>query len=194
MAHHHRKKKPIEYFFVDINDPNYYKRIKVTRACLSCRKRKSKCDVGVPGTKACSNCTKHNKPCEFAKSEDKKTWMPMPESSVSTPLSMPLPTPPSEREFDDWIPPKHQQSTFSPILEMPPTVNNDFQAQAIQPSQYAFLDPTFPPPLFPNIDHAVPTNAFDLHVSPIVDSSLASPSTIEQPLYFVHLSSRHELK
>ncbi|KAI8068311.1 hypothetical protein BC940DRAFT_299666 [Gongronella butleri] len=62
---HLRKKKPVQYFFVDINDPDYYKRIKVTRACVSCRKRKSKCDLGVPGTGSCSNCIKYNKQCEF---------------------------------------------------------------------------------------------------------------------------------
>ncbi|KAI8337749.1 hypothetical protein BC941DRAFT_513584 [Chlamydoabsidia padenii] len=63
-----RKKKPVQYFFVDINDPDYYKRIKVAQACTDCRKRKSKCDIGKPGSGPCSSCRKHNKVCEFTSS------------------------------------------------------------------------------------------------------------------------------
>lgn len=38
----HPKKKITEYHFIDVNDPERYKKIKVTRACDFCRKRKSK--------------------------------------------------------------------------------------------------------------------------------------------------------
>ncbi|KAI8333220.1 hypothetical protein BD560DRAFT_415022 [Blakeslea trispora] len=61
-----RKKKTIEYHFVDMNDPDRYKKLKVTRACNFCRKRKSKCDVGVPGSGTCSNCKKSNRICQFS--------------------------------------------------------------------------------------------------------------------------------
>ncbi|OBZ89516.1 hypothetical protein A0J61_02442 [Choanephora cucurbitarum] len=61
-----RKKKAIEYHFVDMNDPDRYKKLKVARACDFCRKRKSKCDVGVPGSSTCSNCKKSNRICQFS--------------------------------------------------------------------------------------------------------------------------------
>jgi hypothetical protein len=38
----HRKKKPVEFHFVDMNDPGRYKKLKVARACDFCRRRKSK--------------------------------------------------------------------------------------------------------------------------------------------------------
>lgn len=38
----HRKKKPVEFHFVDMNDPDRYKKLKVARACDFCRRRKSK--------------------------------------------------------------------------------------------------------------------------------------------------------
>lgn len=37
-----RKKKPVEFHFVDMNDPERYKKLKVARACDFCRRRKSK--------------------------------------------------------------------------------------------------------------------------------------------------------
>jgi hypothetical protein len=36
------KKKPVEFHFVDMNDPEIYKKLKVARACDFCRRRKSK--------------------------------------------------------------------------------------------------------------------------------------------------------
>ncbi|CAO3596497.1 unnamed protein product [Absidia cylindrospora] len=75
------KKKPVQYFFVDINDPDYYKRIKVARACKDCRKRKSKCDIGKPGSGSCSSCQKHNKICEFTTT----TTTTLPSSSTAAP-------------------------------------------------------------------------------------------------------------
>ncbi|CEP10116.1 hypothetical protein [Parasitella parasitica] len=62
----HRKKKTVEYHFVDMNDPDRYKKIKVARACDFCRKRKSKCDIGIPGSGTCSNCKKSNTICIFS--------------------------------------------------------------------------------------------------------------------------------
>ncbi|KAG2209839.1 hypothetical protein INT47_001988, partial [Mucor saturninus] len=61
-----RKKKTIEYHFVDMNDPDRYKKLKVGRACDFCRRRKSKCDIGVPGSGTCSNCKKSNQTCIFS--------------------------------------------------------------------------------------------------------------------------------
>ncbi|KAL9545327.1 hypothetical protein MBANPS3_007201 [Mucor bainieri] len=61
-----RRKKAVEYHFVDMNDPDRYKKIKVARACDFCRKRKSKCDVGIPGSGTCSNCKKSNNTCIFS--------------------------------------------------------------------------------------------------------------------------------
>ncbi|KAI8081940.1 uncharacterized protein B0P05DRAFT_489781 [Gilbertella persicaria] len=61
-----RKKKTVEYHFVDMNDPDRYKKLKVARACDFCRKRKSKCDLGVPGSGTCSNCKKSNQNCIFS--------------------------------------------------------------------------------------------------------------------------------
>ncbi|KAG1051996.1 hypothetical protein G6F43_005837 [Rhizopus delemar] len=62
----HPKKKITEYHFIDVNDPERYKKIKVTRACDFCRKRKSKCDLGVPGSGSCSNCKKAKIQCKFS--------------------------------------------------------------------------------------------------------------------------------
>ncbi|KAI8095736.1 hypothetical protein BDF21DRAFT_406600 [Thamnidium elegans] len=62
----HRKKKPVEFHFVDMNDPDRYKKLKVTRACDFCRRRKSKCDIGIPGSGTCSNCQKHQMVCIFS--------------------------------------------------------------------------------------------------------------------------------
>ncbi|KAI7904025.1 uncharacterized protein BX663DRAFT_353029 [Cokeromyces recurvatus] len=61
-----RKKKAIKYHFIDMNDPNRYKKLKVTRACDFCRKRKSKCDLGIPGSGTCSNCKKAKNMCVFS--------------------------------------------------------------------------------------------------------------------------------
>ncbi|GAA5802357.1 hypothetical protein HPULCUR_007821 [Helicostylum pulchrum] len=61
-----RKKKTIEYHFVDMNDPDRYKKLKVARACDFCRRRKSKCDIGIPGSGTCSNCKKANHICIFS--------------------------------------------------------------------------------------------------------------------------------
>lgn len=61
-----RKKKPVEFHFVDMNDPERYKKLKVARACDFCRRRKSKCDIGVPGSGTCSNCQKHQMVCIFS--------------------------------------------------------------------------------------------------------------------------------
>ncbi|CEP15062.1 hypothetical protein [Parasitella parasitica] len=61
-----RKKKPVEFHFVDMNDPDRYKKLKVARACDFCRRRKSKCDIGIPGSGTCSNCHKHQMVCIFS--------------------------------------------------------------------------------------------------------------------------------
>ncbi|KAI9497593.1 hypothetical protein BDB00DRAFT_582628 [Zychaea mexicana] len=61
-----REKKPVEYYFIDMNDPGRYKKLKVSHACDFCRQRKSKCDVGVPGSGVCSNCRKANVVCVFS--------------------------------------------------------------------------------------------------------------------------------
>ncbi|KAI8376996.1 hypothetical protein BD560DRAFT_349198 [Blakeslea trispora] len=61
-----RKKKPVEFHFVDMNDPERYKKLKVARACDFCRRRKSKCDIGIPGSGTCSNCQKHKTMCIFS--------------------------------------------------------------------------------------------------------------------------------
>ncbi|KAL9543203.1 hypothetical protein PS6_009405 [Mucor atramentarius] len=61
-----RRKKAVEYHFVNMNDPDRYKKIKVSRACDFCRKRKSKCDIGIPGSGTCSNCKKSNNICIFS--------------------------------------------------------------------------------------------------------------------------------
>ncbi|CAO3613562.1 unnamed protein product [Mucor fragilis] len=61
-----RRKKAVEYHFVDMNDPDRYKKIKVARACDFCRRRKSKCDIGIPGSGTCSNCKKSNNTCIFS--------------------------------------------------------------------------------------------------------------------------------
>ncbi|GAN07812.1 hypothetical protein MAM1_0177d07316 [Mucor ambiguus] len=61
-----RRKKAVEYHFVDMNDPDRYKKIKVARACDFCRKRKSKCDIGIPGSGTCSNCKKASNTCIFS--------------------------------------------------------------------------------------------------------------------------------
>ncbi|KAI8367874.1 hypothetical protein EDC96DRAFT_480121 [Choanephora cucurbitarum] len=61
-----RKKKPVEFHFVDMNDPERYKKLKVARACDFCRRRKSKCDIGIPGSGTCSNCQKHKTVCIFS--------------------------------------------------------------------------------------------------------------------------------
>ncbi|KAI9472195.1 MAG: hypothetical protein EXX96DRAFT_583220 [Benjaminiella poitrasii] len=61
-----RKKKAVKYHFVDMNDPDRYKKLKVARACDFCRKRKSKCDIGIPGSGTCSNCKKAKNVCVFS--------------------------------------------------------------------------------------------------------------------------------
>ncbi|KAI8647754.1 hypothetical protein BD408DRAFT_407769 [Parasitella parasitica] len=66
MSRQHRKKKTVEYHFVNVNDPDRYKKMKVARACDFCRKRKSKCDIGIPGSGTCSNCKKSNTICIFS--------------------------------------------------------------------------------------------------------------------------------
>ncbi|CAO3677867.1 hypothetical protein G6F70_006148 [Rhizopus microsporus] len=63
------RKKFTEYQFIDVNDPERYKKIKVIRACDFCRKRKSKCDLAVPGAGMCSNCKKANINCVFSSSD-----------------------------------------------------------------------------------------------------------------------------
>jgi hypothetical protein len=37
-----RRKKTTEFHFVNMNDPDRYKKLKVSRACDFCRKRKTK--------------------------------------------------------------------------------------------------------------------------------------------------------
>ncbi|KAI7859669.1 hypothetical protein BDC45DRAFT_530895 [Circinella umbellata] len=64
------KKKPVEFYFVDMNDPGRYKKLKVLKACDFCRQRKSKCDIGVPGSGICSNCRKANICCVFSSNKD----------------------------------------------------------------------------------------------------------------------------
>ncbi|KAI9259371.1 hypothetical protein BY458DRAFT_517170 [Sporodiniella umbellata] len=59
-------KKVTEYHFIDVNDPERYKKIKVSRACDLCRKRKSKCDLGIPGSGSCSNCKRTQTQCVFS--------------------------------------------------------------------------------------------------------------------------------
>ncbi|CAG8505394.1 10052_t:CDS:2 [Ambispora gerdemannii] len=55
----------MEYVFVD--DLHRYKRLKVTRACESCRRRKVKCDGGSGGTQTpCSSCRKLKIDCIFS--------------------------------------------------------------------------------------------------------------------------------
>ncbi|KAI8880257.1 hypothetical protein K501DRAFT_335519 [Backusella circina FSU 941] len=66
-----QRKKKTEYHFVDMNDPDRYKKLKVARACEFCRKRKSKCDIGIPGSGTCSNCKKANNICIFSPSSIK---------------------------------------------------------------------------------------------------------------------------
>ncbi|KAG2177599.1 hypothetical protein INT44_008111 [Umbelopsis vinacea] len=64
-----------EFHFVDMEDPNRYKRLKVLRACDFCRKRKVKlvpksttnlkCDLPQPNSGTCSNCQRARQPCTF---------------------------------------------------------------------------------------------------------------------------------
>ncbi|CAG8657127.1 20217_t:CDS:2 [Gigaspora margarita] len=55
----------MEYVFVD--DLHRYKRLKVTRACESCRRRKVKCDGGSGGSQTpCSSCRKLKIDCIFS--------------------------------------------------------------------------------------------------------------------------------
>ncbi|KAI8876696.1 hypothetical protein K501DRAFT_231565 [Backusella circina FSU 941] len=61
-----RRKKTTEFHFVNMNDPDRYKKLKVARACDFCRKRKTKCDVGIPGSGTCSNCKKSSNICVFS--------------------------------------------------------------------------------------------------------------------------------
>ncbi|KAI8138548.1 hypothetical protein BJV82DRAFT_287256 [Fennellomyces sp. T-0311] len=68
-----RKKKPVEYYFIDMNDPSRYKKLKVSRACDFCRQRKSKCDIGIPGSGVCSNCRKANVICVFSNNSKEET-------------------------------------------------------------------------------------------------------------------------
>ncbi|KAI8582397.1 hypothetical protein K450DRAFT_226989 [Umbelopsis ramanniana AG] len=55
-----------EFHFVDMEDPNRYKRLKVLRACDFCRKRKVKCDLPQPNSGTCSNCQRARQPCTFS--------------------------------------------------------------------------------------------------------------------------------
>ncbi|KAI9317474.1 hypothetical protein BX666DRAFT_2026755 [Dichotomocladium elegans] len=64
--------KPIEFFFIDMNDPGRYKKLKVAHACDFCRRRKSKCDLGTPGSGVCSNCQKAHISCVFESQPLKK--------------------------------------------------------------------------------------------------------------------------
>ncbi|KAI7869673.1 hypothetical protein BDF14DRAFT_1879849 [Spinellus fusiger] len=66
MTTNHRKNKAVEFHFVDMHDPNRYKKLKVAQACDFCRRRKSKCDIGIPNSGTCSNCQKHKKQCIFS--------------------------------------------------------------------------------------------------------------------------------
>ncbi|CAG8564316.1 5164_t:CDS:2, partial [Paraglomus occultum] len=62
----------MEYVFVD--DLHRYKRLKVTRACESCRRRKVKCDGGSGGTQTpCSSCRKLKIECIFSNMAVKRT-------------------------------------------------------------------------------------------------------------------------
>ncbi|CAG8609545.1 8155_t:CDS:2 [Ambispora leptoticha] len=62
----------MEYVFVD--DLHRYKRLKVTRACESCRRRKVKCDGGSGGTQTpCSSCRKLKIDCIFSNMAIKRT-------------------------------------------------------------------------------------------------------------------------
>ncbi|KAL0093404.1 hypothetical protein F4703DRAFT_1705388, partial [Phycomyces blakesleeanus] len=54
------------YRFIDMNDPNRYQTIKVSKACDHCRRRKSKCDLGVPGSGTCTNCKRAHTVCSFS--------------------------------------------------------------------------------------------------------------------------------
>ncbi|KAI8335417.1 hypothetical protein BC941DRAFT_472069 [Chlamydoabsidia padenii] len=105
-----RKKKPVQYFFVDINDPDYYKRIKVARACIDCRKRKSKCDIGKPGSGPCSNCLKHNKVCEFTTIEPSSS----PKQSTVIPSSSKPTSSSVERTTIQWTEETHLQERKQP--------------------------------------------------------------------------------
>ncbi|GAN08583.1 hypothetical protein MAM1_0213c08097 [Mucor ambiguus] len=88
-----RKKKPVEFHFVDMNDPDRYKKLKVARACDFCRRRKSKCDIGIPGSGTCSNCHKHQMVCIFSpvtsRGSDASTTRP--EDALLTPQYQPQP-------------------------------------------------------------------------------------------------------
>ncbi|CAB4400447.1 hypothetical protein RhiirA1_410105 [Rhizophagus irregularis] len=62
----------MEYVFVD--DLHRYKRLKVTRACESCRRRKVKCDGGSGGSQTpCSSCRKLKIDCIFSNMAMKRT-------------------------------------------------------------------------------------------------------------------------
>ncbi|GBC04273.1 hypothetical protein RclHR1_05590028 [Rhizophagus clarus] len=62
----------MEYVFVD--DLHRYKRLKVTRACESCRRRKVKCDGGSGGSQTpCSSCRKLKIDCVFSNMAMKRT-------------------------------------------------------------------------------------------------------------------------
>ncbi|KAI7886915.1 hypothetical protein K492DRAFT_228381, partial [Lichtheimia hyalospora FSU 10163] len=74
------EKKPIEYYFVDMASPDRFSKLKVSQACDFCRRRKSKCDVGIPGSRSCSNCRKAGVVCVFAKHRQHAT-----SSSSTTP-------------------------------------------------------------------------------------------------------------
>ncbi|KAI9028165.1 hypothetical protein CLU79DRAFT_738076 [Phycomyces nitens] len=66
MATSRRKPKTVEFHFVDMGDPHRYKKLKVAQACDFCRRRKSKCDVGIPNSGTCSSCQKHKTLCTFS--------------------------------------------------------------------------------------------------------------------------------
>ncbi|KAK4521767.1 uncharacterized protein ATC70_004302 [Mucor velutinosus] len=101
-----RKKKPVEFHFVDMNDPDRYKKLKVARACDFCRRRKSKCDIGIPGSGTCSNCHKHQMVCIFSPvtSRGSDASSTRPEDALLTPQYQP-----QHLQYQQQQPQQHQQ-------------------------------------------------------------------------------------